>query len=109
MEASVALGVGVWFVTTVDDRSAPGGRRREPFPDVLRSLRDREHRASWRLQDLAGTREDLPGYEKWNKRVSELLELSKPRNEVVLMAAIRVTRRVSVVLEQVDLTSDPLF
>ena len=69
VEPSIPLGIGVGLVARVDDRSAPGGRRRDPFPDVLGPLCQAVDRSPRRLEQLARPGEDLPGDEERDQRV----------------------------------------
>jgi hypothetical protein len=71
VQAPEPLGVGVGFVTGVDDRARPRRGRRHSLPDVLGPLRQREDRAPRGLQDLPGAGEHLPGHEERDQRVGE--------------------------------------
>src|SRR5680860_535924 len=108
VQPPVALRIGVRLVAGVDDRPAPGGGAGDPLPDVLGALADREHRASWRLGDLPGPADDLPGHQERDEYVGQLRELAVPSDEVVLVAAVGVAGGVGVVLEQVHVAGDPL-
>src|SRR5208282_1901429 len=58
---------------------------------------------------FARTADDLPGDQERDQDVGQPAELAVPADQVVLMAAVGVARRVRVVLEQVDVTGDALF
>ncbi len=88
---------------------ATRGRRRDAFPDVLRTLRQAEHRASRSLQNLARTCVDLPAHEERDQDLCVVGEIVSPAGQVVLVTTVRVSRRVGVVLEQVDDAADTLF
>jgi hypothetical protein len=60
------------------------------------------------VQHLAGAAGDLAADQERDQDVGQLLEVSRPADEVVLVAAIGVARRVGVVLEDVDLARDAL-
>ena len=109
MEAAVALGVGVGLVASVDDRPAAGGRRTDPFPDVLGALGDRVRRATGGVQDLAGAGIDLPADEEGNQYLGVVAHVVGSPGEVVLVAPVAVAGRVGVVLEQVDRAADRLL
>ncbi len=103
------LGVGVRLVAGVDDGTAPGGGGGHSLPDVLRPLRHAIHGAPSGLQQFAAAGVDLAGDEERDQGVDDPLEVAVAADEVVLVATVGVTRRVGVVLEQVDLTADSLF
>src|SRR6185436_11585343 len=58
--------------------------------------------------DLAGAAGDLAADQERDQDVGKLLELPGAADEVVLVTAIGVARRVGVVLEDVDLAGDAL-
>src|SRR5947209_10734809 len=109
VQAAEPLGVGVRLVAGVDDRSAAGGRAADALPDVLGALADAVDRAPRGLQHLAGTADDLACHEEWDQHVGEPGELAVTADEVVLVAAVGVAGRVSVVLEEVDVARDPFL
>ena len=61
VQAPVALRIGVRLVAGVDDRPAPGGRRRHALPDVLGPLADAVLRTPRGVQHLAGARRSAAG------------------------------------------------
>ena len=65
--------------------------------------------AARRLEHLAGPGEDLPGDEEGDQGLGESLERDVAADQVVLVAAVRVTGRVGVVLEEQDVAGDPVF
>ena len=109
VQAAVALGVGVRLVAGVDYRPAPGGRRRDAFPDVLGPLAYAVLRAACGLEDLAGAGVDLAGDEERDEHLGVVGEVVAPRGQVVLVAAVGVAGRVGVVLEQEDDAPDALL
>ena len=109
MESAVPLRVRVWFISRVDDGTTAGGRRGAALPDVLGTLGGGVDRPAGRVEHLPGTGVDLATHEEWDERVDGALEIVLPPDEVVLVATIRVSRRVGVVLEEVDLAAYPLF
>ena len=108
MQAPVLLGVGMRFVAGVDDRAAAGGRRRHALPDVLGALTQAERRGLGRLQHLARPADELAGDQERQQHVGDPGELAGPHDQIVLVAAVGVARRVGVVLEQVDVAADAL-
>jgi hypothetical protein len=109
VQPPVFLRVGVRFVARVDDGPRPGGRGRDTFPDVLGPLRDAEQGTPCGLEDLAGPREYLTSDEERDHDLGEAAELAVTRDEVVLVAPVRVPGRIGVVLEEVDLSRDALL
>src|SRR5207247_2306206 len=91
----------VGLVARVDDRARGRGRARDLLADVLGPLGEAVVEAARGLEHLAGAREDLPGDEEGDERLGQPLEAHVPAHEVVLVAAVRIARRVGVVLEQV--------
>ncbi len=85
---------------------AARGRRRHALPDVLGALAQAERRRLGRLQHLARAADQLAGDQERQQHIGDPGELAGPHDEVVLVAAVRVARRVGVVLEQVDVTAD---
>src|SRR3546814_1275761 len=75
--------------------------RADARPDVLGPLGDAVHRASRRLQHLAGAGVDLAGHEARDQDLAAVAYVVPPRGQVVLVAAVAVARRVGVVLEAV--------
>jgi hypothetical protein len=98
----------VRLVAGVDDRAATGGGRRHALPDVLGALREAERRGLRGLQHLAGAADELAGDQEWQQHIGDAGELARANDQVVLVAAIRVARRIGVVLEQVDVAADAL-
>jgi hypothetical protein len=76
---------------------------------VLGALGDAVDGAAGAVQDLARAAPDLPRHEEGDQQVGHARELALPGHQVVLVAPVRVTRRVGVVLEQVDLPADALL
>ena len=109
MQTAVLLGVGVRLVAGVDDGTATGGGRGDAFPDVLGTLRQAEGGGLRGLQHLAGAADQLAGDQEGQQHVGDPGELAGPHDEVVLVAAVGVARRVGVVLEQVDVAADALI
>ena len=89
--------------------TAAGGGRRHPLPDVLGPLRQAEHRATRRLQHLAGAGEDLAAHEERDEDLGVVGEVVAAARQVVLVAPVGIARRVGVVLEQVDDAPDALL
>ncbi len=108
MQAAVLLGVGMRLVAGVDDRTAAGGRRRHAFPDVLGALAQAERRRLGGLQHLARAADELAGDQERQQHIGDPGELAGPHDQIVLVAAVRVARRVGVVLEQIDVAADAL-
>ena len=108
MQAPVLLGVGVRLVAGVDDRAAAGGGRRDALPDVLGALREAERGGLRGLQHLAGAADELAGDQERQQHIGDPGELARAHDQVVLVAAVGVARRVGVVLEQVDVAADAL-
>ncbi len=109
VQPPVPLGVGVRLVARVDDRPGRRGGAGDLLADVLGALREAVVEPARRLQDLAGAGEDLPGHEERDQRLGEPLERDVPRHEVVLVAPVRVARRIGVVLEEEDVARDPVL
>ncbi len=106
VQPAVTLGVGMRLVAGVDDRPAPGGRRRHALPDVLGPLADAVLRTPRGVQHLARPADQLPGDQERHQHVGDLGEVADPGDQVVLVAAVGVAVAVGVVLEQVDVTAD---
>jgi len=102
VQPSVALGVGVWFVARVDDRSAARRRTADPFPDVLRPLRHGERCPARRLQYLARSGEDLATDEERNQHLCVVRHVVGTTGQEVFVTAVAVACRVGVVLEEID-------
>ena len=83
-------------------------RRGHALPDVLGALRQAVHGAARGLQHLAGAADQLAGDQERQQHVGDPGELAGPGDQVVLVAAVGVARRVGVVLEQVDVAADAL-
>ena len=109
MQSAVLLGVGMRFVAGVDDRTRARGRRRDTFPDVFRTLREAERRGLRRLQHLAGAADQLARDEERQQDIRNAGELTGARDEKVLVAAVRVSGRVGVVLEEIDVATNTLL
>ena len=58
------------------------------------------------MQHLARAADELPGDEERDEDIGQPRELSMPGYKVVFVAAVGVSRRVGVVLEQVDVAGD---
>ena len=76
---------------------------------MLGPLAQAEDGASGGLEHLAGPGEDLPADQEGNQHLGVVGEVIPPAGQVVLVTAVGVARRVGVVLEQVDVASDPLL
>ena len=110
VQSPEALGVGMGFVSGVDDRAGSRGRARDPLPDMGCPLADTEAcTTAGVLIDFSGPRPDLSGHQEWDEDLVVFGLLVTPSGEVVLVAAIGVIGRICVVLEQVDVAVDPLF
>lgn len=109
VEAAVPLRVGVRFVPGVDDRPGAGGRGADALPDVLGTLADAVDGSARRLEHLARAADELPGDEEGDEDVREPGEFSVPGHEIVLVASVGVSRRVGVVLEEIDVARDSLL
>ena len=81
---------------------------RHALPDVLGALAQAEGGGLGCLQHLASAADELAGDQERQQHVGDPGELACPHDQVVLMAAVRVTRRVGVVLEEVDVAADAL-
>ncbi len=106
VQPPVLLGVGVRLVASVDDRPAAGGRRGNAFPNVLGTLAQAEGCRLGGLQHLAGPADQLAGDQEGKQHVGDPGKLAGPHDQVVLVAAVGVARRVGVVLEQIDVAAD---
>jgi hypothetical protein len=93
VQAAVALGVGVRLVARVDDRPRPGGGAGDALPDVLGALAQAVDGAARGLQHLARAADELAGDEEGQQDVGDPGELPCPRDQVVLVAAVRVALR----------------
>ncbi len=80
----------------------------DALPDVLGALGQAERRRLGRLQHLAGPADQLAGDQERQQHIGDPGELAGPHDQVVLVAAVGVARRVGVVLEQVDVAADAL-
>ena len=76
---------------------------------MLRALAQAVSGAIRTRLDLAGSREDLTGYQKRNQPFHEAGEGRVARDEVVLVTAVRVPGRVRVVLERPNPSLDTVF
>ena len=70
--------------------------------------RQAERRGLRRLQHLARAADQLAGDQERQQHIGDPGELARPHDQVVLVAAVGVARRVGVVLEQVDVAADAL-
>ena len=75
---------------------------------MLGTLAQAERGGLGRLQHLARAADQLAGDQERQQHVGDPGELAGPHDQVVLVAAVRVARRVGVVLEQVDVAADAL-
>jgi hypothetical protein len=76
---------------------------------VFGSLGDAEQGSPRRLEDLPRAGKDLPGHEERDHDLGQPSELAVTRDEIVLVAAVGVARRVGVVLEEIDVAGDPFL
>jgi len=109
VQAAVLLGVRVRFVAGVDDRTRASGSRRDALPDVFRALREAERRGLRSLQYLSGAADQLARDEERQQDIRNAGELTGARDEKVLVAAVRVSGRVGVVLEKIDVATNTLL
>lgn len=109
MQTAVTLRVGVRLVAGVDDRARARGGGADALPDVLGPLTDAVDGTPRGLEHLAGAAEQLPGDEEGDEDVREPGELSVAGDQIVLVAAVGVSRRVGVVLEEIDVARDSLL
>src|SRR5206468_1232236 len=109
VKAPVPLGVGVRLVAGVDDRARRRGGAGDLLADVLGPLRQAVMEPARRLEHLARPGEDLPGHEEGDEGLGESLERDVTRDQIVLVAAVGVTGRVGVVLEEQDVAGDPVL
>ena len=77
--------------------------------NVLSPLRDEKLGLAGDLQHLAGAAVDLPGHEKGNELFGDFPEIDVPAHEKILVTAVGIAERIGVVLENVDLSGQPLF
>jgi len=75
---------------------------------VVCPLADAVCRSTGCGSDLAGATDDLTADQERNQDVGQPLELPCPADEVVLVTAVGVARRVCVVLENVDIARNTL-
>src|SRR5208283_410428 len=78
------------------------------LPNVLGALGQAKRRGLGRLQHLSGPADQLAGDQKRQQHIGDPGELAGPHDQVVLVAAVGVARRVGVVLEQVDVAANAL-
>ncbi len=109
VEPTVLLRVGVRFVASIDDGARRGGRARDFLADVLGPLRQAVVEAARSLQHLARAREDLARDEEGDEPFGQPLKGHVAAHEVVLVAAVGVSRGVRVVLEQEDVARDSVL
>lgn len=108
VQATVLLGVGVRFVARVDDRTRACRRRRHTFPNVLGALGEAERRGLRRGEHLSRAADQLTSDQERQQDIGDTGELAGTDDEVVLVASVRVARRIGVVLEQIDIATDAL-
>ena len=115
VHATELRGVGVRLIAGVNERTSAGGRGRSRLPDVVGTLGERVrgharaggrvgrtgHRATLRV-GLTGAHQNLAGHQERHKLGNQVVELQLAANQVVLVAAVGVARRIHVVLEQVQ-------
>src|SRR5438477_307169 len=82
------------LVARVDDRARRRGRAGDLLADVLGALGEAVVKAARGLEHLAGARHDLPGDEEGDERLGQSLEAHVAAHEIVLVAAVRVARRI---------------
>ena len=75
---------------------------------MLGALAQAERSGLGRLQHLARAADQLAGDQERQQHIGDPGELTGPHDQIVLVAAVRVARRVGVVLEQVDVAADAL-
>jgi hypothetical protein len=109
VQPPVPLGVRMRLVSGVDDGAAARGGAGDALPDVLRALAQAVDGAARGLQHLPGPADELPAHQERDQDVRKLAEVAGPRDQVVLVAAVRVPGRVGVVLEEVDIAGDALL
>src|SRR5699024_3194005 len=109
VQSTETFGVGVGFVAGVDDGTRASGGRGDTFPYVFGTLADTEQSTTRGLEHLSRTTDDLPGDEEGDEDICQSAEFTVPTHQVVLVAAVGVTGRVGVVLEQVDVSGDALL
>ena len=109
VQAAVLLGVRVRFVAGVDDRTRASGSRRDALPDVFRALREAERRGLRSLQYLSGAADQLARDEERQQDIRNAENSPAARDEKVLVAAVRVSGRVGVVLEEIDVATNTLL
>ena len=117
VHAAELRSVSVRLIAGVNERASARGRGGRRLPNVVGTLRERVrrhagagrrvgrtgHRATLRV-GLTGTDQDLAGHQERNELGNQVVELQLATDQVVLMAAVGVARRIHVVLEQVQLT-----
>ena len=75
---------------------------------MLGALAQAEGGGLGRLQHLARAADELAGDQERQQHIGDPGELAGPHDQIVLVAAVGVARRVGVVLEQVDVAADAL-
>ena len=106
VQSTKVLGICVRLIASIDNRPTLRGGRRHAFPNVFGPLTDREHRTPGCLQHLASASVNLAADQEWDEYLGVMRKVVVAPGEVVLVAAITVAGRVSVVLEQVDRATD---
>src|SRR2546430_11825240 len=96
----------MWLVARIDDRARRGGGAGDFLADVLRPLREAVVEAARGLEYLARAGEDLPRDEEGDEPLGQALERHVAADQVVLVAAVGVARRVRVVLEEQNVARD---
>ena len=90
------------LVSGVDDRALECGLEADDLLEELGSLAELECR--WLVEDrglephLPGAAEDLPRHKVWDRRLDHVGERHLSREEIVLVASVRVALAVRVVL-----------
>jgi len=60
-------------------------------------------------KNLTGPRVDLTGDKEWDQELGQFVEVDHTLHEIVLVTAVRVAHRVGIVLENINLTIDPVL
>jgi len=99
----------MWFVSSVDDRAGSSRRTGNTLPNVIGTLTHGVSRTPRCLHDLASTNQDLPADEKRNKSLRQGREISLSLDQKIFVTTVGISRRISVVFEQINVTVNSLL
>ena len=97
MEPAIFLGIGVGFISGVDDASGGRGGGRRFFMNMLSPLGNEKLRPSRDLEDFAGARKHLSGDEERDQLFRHFPKVDVPPHQEVFVASIGIAERVGVV------------